>query len=209
MTTRRTFFPATGWDWLLPIYDPLATLMGADKYYTMAVDWLELAPGQRVLDIGCGTGTFAVRIRQLRPGVAVVGLDPDPRALARAARKAKRAGVEVHFERGFSDQLPYADASFDCVSTNILSLLPHEEKEVTLREVRRVLRPGGALYLFDLAKTPPGFSFWRLFRRTQRFEFCTDEQILALMRQAGLSEARKTRELKLWFWTFASYRASR
>jgi ubiquinone/menaquinone biosynthesis C-methylase UbiE len=209
MTSKRTFFPATGWDWLLPIYDPLAKLMGADKYYGMVVDWLELVPGHRVLDIGCGTGTLAVRIKQLHPGVAVVGLDPDPRALARGARKAQRAGVAVHFDQGFSDQLPYAGASFDRVHCNIFSLLPHEEKETTLGEVRRVLKPGGAFHLLDLAKTPPGFSFWRLFKRTQRFEFCTEDQFIALMRQAGLSGPRKTREFKVWFWYFASYQASR
>lgn len=209
MTSKRTYFPAAGWDRALPIYDPLAKLMGADKYCRWVVEWLELAPGHRVLDIGCGTGTLAVLIKQLHPGVAVVGLDPDPRALARAARKAERAGVEVHLDRGFSDQLPYADASFDRVHCNIFSLIPHAEKETTLGEVRRVLRSGGSFHLFDLAKTPPGFSFWRLFKPTQRYEFCTEEQILTLMRQADLSDPRKIAEFKVWFWSFARYRASR
>jgi len=209
MTSKRTFFPAAGWDWALPIYDPCAKLLGADRFYRAVVDRLELAPGQRVLDIGCGTGTLAVHIQQLHSGVAVVGLDPDPRALARAARKAARAGVEVHFDRGFSDQLPYADATFDRVFSNILSLLPHEEKETTLGEVRRVLRRGGSFHLLDLAKTPPGFSFWRLFKRSQRFEFCTEDQTIALMREAGLTDPTRICECKVWFWSFASYRASR
>ena len=208
MTSKRTYFPATGWDWALPIYDPLAKLLGGDAIQSAFVERMELAPGQRFLDIGCGTGTLAVLIKQLHPGVAVVGLDPDPRALARAARKAERAGVEVHFDRGFSDQLPYADASFDRVFCNIFSLLPHEEKETTLGEVRRVLRPGGSFHLVDMVKAPPGFSFWRLFKPTQCFEFCTEEQIVALMRQAGLTDARKTGQYKVWFWPFVSYQAS-
>jgi len=209
MTSKRTYFPAAGCDWALPIYDPLAKLLGGDAICSAFVERMELAPGQRFLDIGCGTGTLAVLIQQLHPGVAVVGLDPDPRALARAARKAERAGVEVHFDRGFSDQLPYADASFDRVFSNIFSLLPHEEKETTLGEVRRVLRPGGSFQLVDMVKTPPGFSFWRLFKRTQRFEFCTEEQIFDLMREAGLTDARKTGQYKVWFWSFVSYQASR
>jgi ubiquinone/menaquinone biosynthesis C-methylase UbiE len=186
----------------------LAKLLGAKELYNAEVARLELAPAHRVLDIGCGTGTLAVLIQQLHPGVAVVGLDPDPRALAHAARKAERAGVQVHFDRGFSDQLPYADASFDRVYSNIFSLLPREEKETTLGEVRRVLKPGGSFHLTDLAKTPPGFSFWRLFKPTQRYEFCTGEQILALMREAGFTDARITGQYKVWFWSFASYRAS-
>ena len=209
MTSKRTCFPAAGCDWALPIYAPLAKLLGGDAICSAFVERMELAPGQRFLDIGCGTGTLAVLIQQLHPGVAVVGLDPDPRALARAARKAERAGVEVHFDRGFSDQLPYADASFDRVFSNIFSLLPHEEKETTLGEVRRVLRPGGSFQLVDMVKTPPGFSFWRLFKRTQRFEFCTEEQIFDLMREAGLTDARKTGQYKVWFWSFVSYQASR
>ena len=209
MTSKRTYFPAAGCDWALPIYDPLAKLLGGDAICSAFVERMELAPGQRFLDIGCGTGTLAVLIQQLHLGVAVVGLDPDPRALARAARKAERAGVEVHFDRGFSDQLPYADASFDRVFSNIFSLLPHEEKETTLGEVRRVLRPGGSFQLVDMVKTPPGFSFWRLFKRTQRFEFCTEEQIFDLMREAGLTDARKTGQYRVWFWSFVSYQASR
>jgi len=209
MTSHRKYFPAAGFDWALPIYDPLAKLLGGDAICSVFVKRMELAPGLRFLDIGCGTGTLAVLIQQLHPGVAVVGLDPDPKALARAARKAERAGAEVHFDRGFSDQLPYADASFDRTFCNIFSLLPHEEKETTLGEVRRVLRPGGSFHLVDMVKAPPGFSLWRLFKRTQRFEFCTEDQTIALMRHAGLTDARKTGQYKVWFWSFVSYQASR
>ena len=209
MASRRKYFPAAGLDWALPIYDPLAKLLGGDAIWSAFVERMELAPGQRFLDIGCGTGTLAVLIQQLHPSIAVVGLDPDPGVLARATRKAERAGVEIHFDRGFSDQLPYADASFDRLFCNIFSLLPREEKETTLGEVRRVLRPGGSFQLVDMVKTPPGFSFWRLFKRTQRFEFCTEEKIFDLMREAGLTDARKTGQYKVWFWSFVSYQASR
>jgi SAM-dependent methyltransferase len=208
----RTYFPATGWDWLLPIYDPLAKLLGGDSVRRALVDQLSLAPGHRVLDIGCGTGSQAVLIKEHHPGVAVVGLDPDPKALARAGRKAERAGIEVHLDRGFSDQLPYSDASFDRVCcTGMFSLIPREEKETTLREVRRVLRPGGSFHLLDLVKTPRGSFLWPLVKPGLRFEVCNEDQTIALMHQAGLTNPRKTGQFPNWFWPWplASYQASR
>jgi len=190
----------------------LAKLLGAGKYSSAVVDWLELAPGHWVLDIGCGTGTLAVLIRQLHPGVAVVGLDPDPRALALATHKAERAGVEVHFDRGFSDQLPYSDASFDRVCcTGVFSLIPPEEKETTLREVHRVLRPGGSFHLVDLFKTPRGSFLWHLVKPGLRFEVWNVDKTIALMHQAGLINPRKTGQFPNWFWPWplACYQAFR
>jgi len=209
MAIKRTYFPVAGCHWALPIYDPLARLLGAHNIHTTIVARLALAPGHRLLDIGCGTGTMAVLAKQLHAGVDVVGLDPDAKALARGARKAERAGVAVHFDRGFSDHLPYANASFDRVFSNIFSLLPHKEKETTLREVHRVLRPGGSFHLVDMVKTPPGFSFWRLFTHTRRFEFCTEEHILALIREAGLTDARDTGRFTFWLWSVVHFQASR
>jgi ubiquinone/menaquinone biosynthesis C-methylase UbiE len=152
-----------------------------------------------------------VVVKQLHPDVAVVGLDPDPKALARAARKALRAGVKVHFNRGYADQLPYADAAFDRVScTGMFSLLPLAEKETTLLEVRRVLRPGGSFHLLDLVKMPIGSSLYRrVWRPVRGFQVCTEDQIVALMGQAGLTGARKTGQHPFWLWPLARYRASR
>jgi ubiquinone/menaquinone biosynthesis C-methylase UbiE len=88
----------------------------------------------------------------------VVGLDPDPKALAIAKRKAQRAGLAIQLDQGFSDGLPYPDASFDRVFSSLMfHHLKAEEKAATLREVRRVLRPGGSLHLLDFGP-PSGFS---------------------------------------------------
>jgi ubiquinone/menaquinone biosynthesis C-methylase UbiE len=214
--SKRGYLPAAGLHWALPIYDPYVKLLGWDAVRSTVLEQMDLAPGQRVLDIGCATGTLLVLVKQLHPDVAAVGLDPDPKALARAARKALRAGVKVHFNRGFSDQLPYADGSFDRVSiTGMFSLLPPAEKETTLREIRRVLRPGGSFHLFDAVKEPPGSSLWwpllRVWLRQpgQRFQVSTEEQTVALMREAGLADPRKTGQLAFWLWPLASYQADR
>jgi ubiquinone/menaquinone biosynthesis C-methylase UbiE len=95
--TQRKYFPAAGCDWLLPIYDPLVKLLGAEKARSKLLEQAELRAGHRVLDIGCGTGSFAVFIKRQQPQVKVIGIDPDPLALAHARRKAERAGLRIEF----------------------------------------------------------------------------------------------------------------
>jgi ubiquinone/menaquinone biosynthesis C-methylase UbiE len=85
----RTYLPATGNHWSLPLYDPLVKL-GADTARAALLDLAAVHPGHRVLDIGCGTGTLAVLIKRRHREVEVAGLDPDPRALSRARRKAEK-----------------------------------------------------------------------------------------------------------------------
>src|SRR5262249_52684007 len=139
---RRTYLPAAGHDWFLPLYDPFVKLLGGDRARRALLQQAVIRPGHHVLDVGCGTGTFAVLMKRLHPDAEVVGLDPDPKALARALRKAQREAAPVRFEQGFANRLPYPDASFDEVfSSFMFHHLPAEEKEPTLREVRRVLKP--------------------------------------------------------------------
>src|SRR5438309_10749775 len=98
---RRTYLPAAGHDWFLPLYDPLVRLVGGDRARSALLEQAALRPRHRVLDIGCGTGTFAVMIKRLHSEVAVIGLDPDPKALARATRKADQARLSIRFDQGF------------------------------------------------------------------------------------------------------------
>jgi len=214
--SKRRYLPAAGLHWALPIYDPYVKLLGWDAVRSTLLDQMDLAPGQRVLDIGCATGTLVVLVRQLHPDIGVFGLDPDPRALARAARKALGAAAKVRFSRGFSDQLPFADGAFDRVSiTGMFSVLPPTEKETTLREVRRVLRPGGSFHLFDGVRNPVGssllFPLLRVWLRQpgQHFQVCTEDETVALMCRAGLINGRKTGQHPFWLWPLASYRADR
>jgi ubiquinone/menaquinone biosynthesis C-methylase UbiE len=89
----KAYLPAAGHDWLLPLYDAFVKLLGGEAASKTLVDQATIQPGFRVLDIGCGTGTLALLIKRLHPTMDVVGLDPDPRALARAKQKARRAGI--------------------------------------------------------------------------------------------------------------------
>ena len=151
---HRMYIPAANYDWLLPLYDVLAKLIGSEAAHRQLVDQADTSPSHHVLDIGCGTGNLTLLVKRLHPRADVVGLDPDPKALTRARRKADERGFAVRLDRGFADELPYADASFDRVfSAFMLHHLPLEVKEKTLSDVRRVLRSDGAFYALDFGGT--------------------------------------------------------
>ncbi len=154
MADSRSYLPAAGHDWLLPLYDPVLKLLGEERVKGELIDQAGIWAGHRVLDIGCGTGTLAILVKRLHPEAEVVGLDPDPKALARARRKAEAAGVAIRFDEGFANELPYPDASFDRVFSSLMfHHLEREAKLATLRELRRVIAPGGSLHLLDFG--PP------------------------------------------------------
>jgi ubiquinone/menaquinone biosynthesis C-methylase UbiE len=142
--SQRTYLPAAGRDIFLPFYDLMTKLMGADKARRALVDRAKIQPGHRVLEVGCGTGSLLIELKRLCPEADVVGLDPDPKALARARRKAARAAILIQLDQGFGDELPYPDASFDrLLSCLMFHHIPSDQKAKTLRAARHVLKPGG------------------------------------------------------------------
>ncbi|MBW8812978.1 MAG: methyltransferase domain-containing protein [Caulobacterales bacterium] len=112
-------------------------------------------PGEAVLDVGCGTGTLAIATRpRVGPDGEVVGADPSAEMLAGARRKARRSGVEVSFVQAPAQALPFPERRFDLVmSTLMLHHLPRPARGEALREIRRVLKPGGRLLVVDFASS--------------------------------------------------------
>jgi ubiquinone/menaquinone biosynthesis C-methylase UbiE len=208
---QRTFLPAAGHEWFLPLYDPLTKLLGVDRARRALLDQAAIRPRDRVLEIGCGPGGLIALIRSSFPEVAVFGLDPDPKALARARRKTGRDGAAVQLDQGFSDELPYSDASFDRVfSSFMFHHLGSDEKEKTLREARRVLKPEGSFHLVDLAapeSSAHGF-FTHLLHSSERLRDNAESRILGMMRSAGFTDAKKVGERALLLGRVAYYRAS-
>lgn len=207
----RHYLPGMGLSFLLPLYDPVTRMMGIGAVHRRLAEQAELDSAQRVLEIGCGTGNLALLIKQRSPHLDVVGLDPDAKALARAARKAGRAGVDLRLDRGFADELPYPDGSFDRVlSALMFHHLEAASRLATLREVRRVLRPGGSLHLVDFggdSDHPKGLA--RMARRSHKMDDNWGDRIPALMRDAGFSEPRQTAQQAKAIGPLAYYRATR
>lgn len=151
---HEDFVPAAGHDWLLPLYDPLNRLLGAEKQKRLLIEQAGLRPGMRVLDVGCGTGSVSILAKRLHPEIEIVGLDPDPRALSRARQRARVAGVKVGFEQGYANELPFPDASFERgLSSLMLHHLDPGVRVAALRELSRVIVPGGSVHVLDFG--PP------------------------------------------------------
>ncbi|HXV80812.1 MAG TPA: class I SAM-dependent methyltransferase [Candidatus Binatia bacterium] len=199
---QKGYIPAAGHDWVLPFYDPMMKLLGGEKVRRTLLDQAAIQPGQCVLDIGCGTGSLVVLIKRLNPEVRVIALDPDPKALARARRKAKHASVSIKFDQGFSHELPYPEASIDRVfSSFMLHHIPSDKREKTLKEVRRVLSPDGFFYLldFDGPESRGVSSLGRMIHSSQHLKENSEHRILALMTQAGFADPKKIDEGAMLF----------
>ena len=209
---KRSFVPAAGHDWFLPFYDPIQRLMGGDGAKRQLIEQAQLKPGLRVLDVGCGTGDLLCLILELHPGVEAIGLDPDPKALARARRKLERAELEARLDQGFSDELPHADGSLDRVfSSFMFHHLGPDEKAKTLAEIRRVLAPAGRLHLLDFGGPGHGHSHGLIARLLHSGEHMRDNlegRIPALMDEAGLTNAGEIAHRATIFGRIAYYSAS-
>ena len=131
----------------------LVTLGRERSFRERLLEPARLQAGESVLDVGCGTGTLAIAAkRRVGSTGSVYGIDASPAMIARAINKAKKAGAEVVFENGLAESLPFPDGRFDVVlSTVMLHHLPLKTRERGVREMRRVLKPGGRLLAIDFA----------------------------------------------------------
>jgi len=112
------------------------------------LDLARVTSGESVLDVGCGTGTLA--LAAARRAASVHGLDPSAALLARARKKARRARLDVMFELGTGESLPYPNESFDVVlSSFVLHHLSHDALRDSARELRRVAKATGRVFIVD------------------------------------------------------------
>jgi ubiquinone/menaquinone biosynthesis C-methylase UbiE len=204
----RGYLPALRFQALTRLYDPVVRLTSREgRFKELLVDQAAPAPGQRILDLGCGTGTLAIWIKRLFPSVEITGIDPDPKALTRAARKAARAGAAIRFDHGFGDVLPYPDASFDRVfSSMMLHHVPRGDKPRLLAEARRVLKPGGRLEIVDFAGGTRSLLAHVIHGR--QASAVGDARLLQRLREAGFAEARRTATRGTLVGAIAYYQAS-
>ncbi len=158
-TTSRVIHWAFWYDVLLKVIS-----LGRERAFReKMLDIARLAPGDVVLDAGCGTGTLAIAAkRRTGPTGAVYGIDASPKMVARARRKTAKARLEVSMEPALLEAIPFPEGKFDLVITSlVMHHLPDDLLPRCLAEMRRVLKPGGRLVVFDFGGAEPHHWHWR------------------------------------------------
>lgn len=174
-----------------------------------------LEEGDRVLDLGCGTGSLTAAILSARPAVEVVGVDPSPAFVEAASDRFQDA--RARFETGDAQHLPFADGTFDrALSMLVLNFVP--DPDAAASEMRRVTRHGGrvAACVWDYGGEMQMLRyFWNAAaaldpasaaRHEERMRLCRQGELEALWRGAGLEDVRETGiTIETRFGSFADY----
>jgi ubiquinone/menaquinone biosynthesis C-methylase UbiE len=145
------YVPATRWRAFTRLYDPiLASAMREGRWRWEMLQRLEseLPDGGTVVDVGCGTGTFALALKERRPNARVIGVDGDEEILGLA--RAKPGASRIEWREGLAQELPVPDGSADAVTISLVlhHLLPADKRKA-LAEARRIVKPSGRLYVAD------------------------------------------------------------
>ena len=146
--------------WMSGDFDKIAKIIAAGG--SDFISRLEIKPGAKVLDVACGTGNLSVPAA--REGAVVTGVDIAPNLLAAARERAEVEGVQIQFDEGDAEALPYADATFDEVVTMFGAMFA-PRPDLVATELARVCRVGGRLAMANW--TPAGF-IGQLFKITAR-----------------------------------------
>lgn len=180
-TADRVLHWALGYDLLAWVF-----CLGRERAFReKMLDFAELKSGDRVLDVGCGTGTLAIAAKH-RVGAtgSVCGIDASVEMIARARKKARRNAVEVNFENAIVEKLPFPDRTFDAVlSTLMLHHLGRKARQQSLCEIRRVLKPGGRVIAIDFGE--PTESTRNLSTRFHRHGYVQFPDLMRMLNDAG------------------------
>ncbi len=139
-------------------YDIFSGLLGMglnSPNSRMVIALAKVKPGDKVLDVGCGTGSLTLTAQPYAgPGGKVYGIDASPEMIEVAKKKASRSGMQVVFDVGLIEKLAFPDDTFDVVISRLaIHHLPDDLKHRGFAEILRVLKPGGHLLIADF--NPP------------------------------------------------------
>ena len=151
MPDTGAYVPPLRFRWLTRFYDPVvAAVLPEDRLRRRLIAQAAVEPGQRVLDLGCGTGSLLALLRVQSPQARLAGLDADAEALALARRKAAALGAAIDLKQGSSTAPPFEPASFDrVVSSLFFHHLTPADKRRTLAAAIDLLRPSGEIHFLD------------------------------------------------------------
>lgn len=155
-------------------YDVAQYFDGAYLIYSCVIKLVRLQSGNKVLDIGCGTGTVLLRLRrQYGNSVSLYGIDPSRDMIEIAVKKSKKRGADIEFIITAGERLPFEDGTFDIVISSLaFHHMPQGTKTKVIEEAWRVLKPNGRLVISDFGK-PHGLFSKLIAGLIGRFDFAS------------------------------------
>jgi ubiquinone/menaquinone biosynthesis C-methylase UbiE len=193
--------------WWARFYDVVSCLLSLGRMPAIRKTIVELAgvaPGDKVVDVGCGTGSLAIAAKgKAGPAGEVHGIDAAPEMIEVARRNGANAGVDVGLHVGLIEDMPFPDGQFDlALSSFVLHHLPQNLKRKGFAEVHRVLKPGGSFLAVDLA-TRTNSLIGHIMTALIGHEMMHSDvsELLAMMGDAGFTEVKevKTKYKQLLF----------
>ncbi|OGO78980.1 MAG: methyltransferase type 11 [Clostridiales bacterium GWB2_37_7] len=212
MKKDNDFIPALKFQWLTKYFDFFLNYTMPEKRLKLElIKQAKLSEAKYVLDFGCGTGTLAMMIKSLHKQVRIFGVDVDKKILEIAQKKLDVADLDINLSLYDGLTLPYESKSFDKVlSSLVFHHLNREKKINALKEIYRVLKDDGELYILDFGKAPNIlvrilFMFWQIFDGFSN----TNDNILGLIPniaiEAGFSKATETKKTMTFFGPLSYY----
>lgn len=218
MTESRDFVPALGRPELTSSYDRVIAVMTRERRWrAQLLALVAPQPGETIIDVGCGTGTFAIMLKAACPAARVIGIDPDDQVLAIARAKADAAAVEVEWTTAMGDHFDKAAVprSVDkAVSSLVLHQCPMDMKRAILAAMFAVLKPAGRLFIADYGEQRT-LLMRLLFRQVQQLDGFENTQpnadgvLPGLIADAGFDRIKEVRAVPTPTGSISLYEAQR
>lgn len=197
----ETYTPALGHSALTPLYDAAIALLTREGRWRRAfVSQISPSPNDRILDVGCGTGSLALLLKRAEPQANITGIDPDRQVLDRARAKAQQAALDIDFAEGFARETATIakDGATKAVSSLVFHQVPLGEKRAGLAAMYAGLKPGGELHVADygLQRTPLMRALFKQVQRLDGFENTTPNArgiLPELIREVGFVDVEERR----------------
>lgn len=215
-SSKPAYLPALRFHWLTPYYDFIVRLTTRERSFKETlIAQADIKESFDVLDLGCGTGTLAIMVKQSQPLSQVMAVDGDKKILCIAEDKARNNTVQINFDHALSNQLPYEDDCFDVVLSSLFfHHLNWENKQATANEMFRTLKPGAELHIADWGKAS-NIVARGLFLSIQMLDgFTTTKanvqgRLIELFELAGFENVQQTKRFNTFFGTMCLYKATK
>jgi len=212
--TTDNYIPALKYDWLTRFYDPILNLTMPEKKFKAAlIEQACIQEEHRILDFGCGSATLSIMAKQMNPQTKISGVDIDPKNIAIAESKISELQADIYIDKYDGVVLPYEDSRYDrVISSLVFHHLNAEQKSNSLKEIKRVLKPGGELHIADWCKAKNAImrGAFYLVQILDGFE-TTSDNVKGLLpkhiEEAGFEEVQKTRFFNTVFGTLGLIKA--